>query len=171
MYFPGTNNTINMGDSSDYPSGASERTVFVLIDTSETSADVRFVGWGSNQAFGEYSVGYDLATGLLAGSRYAGNFTISGSSVPLSGIHTVAHMYDGTNAFGYVDGERSGTETTIALQTNDVGTPLVTSIGSRAGGSASEFIGNMYVAMVFDFVLTPTQVKWLHLKSMRLLNV
>jgi hypothetical protein len=171
MNFPGTNNTLIIGTSASYPSGASARTVFLILETTEITGQTRFGGWGSSGSFGEFSFGVDTDTTTLELSRFGGDFTLSGSNLPNGGIHSVAYAYDGTDVKGYVDGIKSGSDSTQALDTNNVGAAQNPSIGSRSGGAVDEFIGDMYVAMIFDFELTDTQIKYLHNKYMRLLNV
>ena len=170
MNFPGTNNTLIIGTSAAYPSGASARTVFLILDTTEITGQTRFGGWGSSGSFGEFSFGVDTNTTTLELSRYGGDFTLSGSNLPNGGIHSVAYAYDGTDVKGYVDGIKSGSDSTQALDTNNAGGAQTPSIGSRSGGTVDEFIGDMYVVLIYDFELTPTQIKYLHNKYMRLLN-
>jgi hypothetical protein len=170
MNFPGTNNTLVIGTSASYPSGASARTVFLILETTEITGQTRFGGWGSSGSFGEFSFGVDTDTTTLELSRYGGDFTLSGSNLPNGGIHSVAYAYDGTDVKGYVDGIKSGSNSTQALDTNNAGAAQTPSIGSRSGGTVDEFIGDMYVVLIYDFELTPTQIKYLHNKYMRLLN-
>jgi len=100
----------------------------------------------------QYLLAYFGATGLPF--FYDGATAVSGAKPVADGVfHTLASVVSGNQASVFVDGELSGGPTAVACATRVSNL----SIGGIAGG----LVGNIYIPQVYNFALTPTQLRFL----------
>ncbi len=151
------------------PQGTAARTVAFLIDMSASTGNDTFIGYGENIATKEFGIRVNV-NNVIQVSRHSGTVVISSSFLPFSGIHSVVVTYDGSNLRAYVDGEQTGS--TVSDGGNiDTGNGFGFTVGARANGLTEKFTGSMWLPSVWDFELTPIQVRYLHFLMLRDKNV
>jgi hypothetical protein len=93
---------------------------------------------------------------------------VPGIDLANNATHTLAGVYDGTNASVYVDGNLVAGPTAKTGALNGGG--LITYIGGD-GIFEGRTTGNIHDAKVFPYALTPVEIRSLHERSLMQINL
>lgn len=133
--------------------GDGPRSVAMWVKTTTSSRSV-LANWGAAGSFSRTTFAIQSA-GFIRFEYQGGGFNAS-TVIADDQWHHLAYTYDGSNIILFVNGVEENRQTGVTLRTGEAGETEVT-IGSQYG--ASQWVGGIDDARVFDVALTPDEVK------------
>ena len=167
--FNGTNNDVELANSSTISPGSGDFTVEVWFKTS-LSGTSQYIYWDSTDAANAPSIqfavnGADNKLYCLYRDSESDTVTVSGvgSTVTDGAWHHSACIRNGTTARVYLDGAQIGTNTNASLGTIDVSTGRIPRIGAGAVGADvldTPFNGRIDSVRLFNYTRSQSQITW-----------